>query len=91
MMVVGVVGVVEGAGVACVVVLVSPSLVTLTPIIALQTGNLVAGRPITEIIGRGTHDHISQGIPPAEETLQFPRAANIMDIRSKSNAYNNLS
>ena len=78
-MVVVVVGVVEGAGVACVVVLVSPSLVTLTPIIALQTGNLVAGRqggPIKEIIGVGTHDHISQGIPPAEETLQFPRAGN---------------
>ena len=67
------------------------SLVTLTPIIALQTGNLVAGRPIREIIGLGTHDHISQGIPPAEETLQFPRAGNIMDIISKSNAYNNLS
>ena len=54
-----------GGGGACVVVLVSPELVTLTPIIALQTGNLVAGRqggPITEIIGVGTHDHISQGV-----------------------------
>ena len=66
-------------------------LVTLTPIIALQTGNLVAGRPIREIIGVGTHDHISQEIPQAEETLQFPRAGNVMDIISKSNAYNNLS
>ena len=66
-------------------------LVTLTPIIALQTGNLVAGRPIREIIGVGTHDHNSQEIQPAEETLQFPRAGNVMDIISKSNAYNNLS
>lgn len=65
-----------GGGGACVVVLVSPELVTLTPIIALQTGNLVAGRPITEITGLGTHDHISHKIPPAEETLQFPRAGN---------------
>lgn len=63
--------------VACVVVLVSPGLVTLTPIIARQTGNLVAGRPIKEITGGvGTHDHISHKIPPAEEAVQFPRAGN---------------
>ena len=58
-------------------------MVTLTPIIAQQTGNLVgkeARRPITqitEIIGVGTHDYISHELPHlAEETEEFSRAGN---------------